>query len=309
MIRSLRLLVPVLLLTLAPIQLHAQVPTGTPPFGSFGGGPDIVDLANLNVHLDIPVLNKPGRGTDFTYDLSYDSSVWYPVVSGSTTTWQPVLNWGWRGVTEISTGYVSVSETSTNCYSPPHIPSGIKEVFSNWTYHDQWGIPHVFPGTSQIEGGTCGSTIISMNAIATDGSGYTLQTTNGASNVAITSTVGKLISPPYQVTSGAASATDRNGNEITVNGSGVFTDTLGMTALTVAGIAPTSTTFTYTPPSGTGSAFYTMKYTTYSIQTNFGCSGVGDYGTTGTVTASLVSEIDLPDGGLDGSSGYRSNRF
>jgi len=57
--------------------LGAQVPTGTPPMGSFGGGPDIIDLANLNSHLDISVINKPGRGgMNFTYDLNYDSSVW-----------------------------------------------------------------------------------------------------------------------------------------------------------------------------------------------------------------------------------------
>lgn len=53
-------------------------------------------------------------------------------------------------------------------------------------------------------------------------------------------------------------------------------------------------TFTYTAPSG-ASAAYTMKFTTYSIQTNFGCSGITEYGTNGTTTANLVSEIDLPD--------------
>ena len=41
----------------------AQVATGTPPFGSFGGGPfDTVNLGNLNVHFGIPVVNKAGRG-------------------------------------------------------------------------------------------------------------------------------------------------------------------------------------------------------------------------------------------------------
>jgi RHS repeat-associated protein len=92
--------------------------------------------------------------------------------------------------------------------------------------------------------------------------------------------------------------TDRNGNEITVDGSGHFYDTLSSTApvLTVAGsgTATSPMTFAYTAPS-TGSAAYTMKYTTYSIQTNFGCSNITDYGTNGTATASLVSEIDLPD--------------
>src|SRR5262249_10140317 len=89
-------------------------------------------------------------------------------------------------------------------------------------------------------------------------------------------------------------ATDRNGNQISVTGGGVFTDTLGTTALTMSGTAPNPITFTYTAPSGTNVA-YTVKYTTFSIQTNFGCSGITEYGTNGTATANLISEIDLPD--------------
>src|SRR5271156_4279665 len=75
----------------------AQVTTGTPPFGNFGGGPDILNLANLNAHLSVPILNKSGRGAAFTYALSYDSSVWYPVGVSGSQVWTPVYNWGWRG--------------------------------------------------------------------------------------------------------------------------------------------------------------------------------------------------------------------
>src|SRR5580704_17128943 len=86
----------------------AQVATGAPPFGTFGGGPfDQVDLANLNVHFRIPVIAKAGRGLAFSYDLSYDSSVWTPATSGSTQAWQPVTNWGWRGQTEAAVGYIT----------------------------------------------------------------------------------------------------------------------------------------------------------------------------------------------------------
>jgi hypothetical protein len=90
--------------------VSAQSPptTGTPPFGSFGGGPEAIDLANLNVHWDIPILAKAGRGGfNFSYDLSYDSSVWAGGVSSGTSSWYPVGNWGWRGITEASTGYIS----------------------------------------------------------------------------------------------------------------------------------------------------------------------------------------------------------
>src|SRR6266478_8620752 len=96
MIHARRVLLPFVLIALAPGIASSQVTTGTPPFGSFGGGPDIINLANLNSHITIPVLHKPGRGMNFTYDLSYDSSAWYPVTSGGTTSWQPVFNWGWR---------------------------------------------------------------------------------------------------------------------------------------------------------------------------------------------------------------------
>jgi hypothetical protein len=84
----------------------AQVATGTPPFGSFGGGADVIDLGNLNAHLAIPVSSKAGRGMPFTYTLTYDSSIWSPSVSGGSGLWTPVLNWGWLGQTAISSGYI-----------------------------------------------------------------------------------------------------------------------------------------------------------------------------------------------------------
>ena len=71
-----RLIPLVMIIALAVTSASAQVQTGTPPFGSFGGGPDVINLANLNAHWTIPLLHKPGRGTNFDYDLTYDSSVW-----------------------------------------------------------------------------------------------------------------------------------------------------------------------------------------------------------------------------------------
>ena len=77
----------------------AQVTFGAPPFGTVASNsaPDVIDLANLNAHIQIPVLHKAGRGEDFTYDIGYDNSIWYPVTSGSTKSWQPNSNWGWGG--------------------------------------------------------------------------------------------------------------------------------------------------------------------------------------------------------------------
>src|SRR5258707_13519117 len=83
-----------------------------------------------------------------------------------------------------------------------------------------------------------------------------------------------------------------------------------------SGTPSSPTTFTYTAPSGAG-APYTMKYTSYFVQTAFGCSGIAEYGSNGTTSANLVSEIDLPDGskytfayeGTPGVSGHVTGRL
>ena len=95
---------------------QVQVAIGTPPFSSLGGGPfDVVNLGNLNVHFAVPVIHKAGRGMSFDYDLSYDGSIWTPVTSSGTTSWQPDSNWGWKGQSEASLGYVVQSSKLTSC--------------------------------------------------------------------------------------------------------------------------------------------------------------------------------------------------
>jgi RHS repeat-associated protein len=300
----------------------AQVPTGTPPFSSStsSGGPEAIDLANLNVHLDIPVLNKAGRGTNFTYDLTYDTSTWYPVGISGNQTWTNVYNWGWRGVTEIATGYVSMQGSESTCtYTVGKVQyQGYQKwTFLNYIYHDPWGIPHPFSGTviyyEAIDpGGICtlGTNQGISNSETTDGSGLILNVPASSSggNGTVTLRKGVVISPPYGSGAGAAQFVDRNGNIISVNSSGQFFDTLSSSsaALTVAGSGtPNSpTTFTYPVGGGSGSAVYTMKYTQYTLRTNFGCSGITEVGTNGTTTVNLVSEIDLPDHAANSASKY-----
>jgi RHS repeat-associated protein len=265
--------------------------TGTPPFGSFGGGPfDIVNLGNLNTHFAIPVLHKAGRGTPFTYDLSYDTSVWAPVTSSGTTAWTPAPNWGWRGITEASTGYVA--ELTADGGSDGH---GCDILIYSFVYHDTFGAPHNFWPTisTRIGGGTCHGPSLPLTLSATDGSGYSLNVTSLSPAGTITSRSAKVINAPFLTGSGAGNATDANGNQITVNSSGQFFDTLSSTTpvLTVSGTAPSPTTYTYIGPSG--SVHYTMNYSTYSVKTSFHCSGVAEYT---NASAYLVSSLDLPDG-------------
>ena len=292
-----RILLVLVIASAVAIPVAAQVATGTPAFGSFGGGPEVINLANLNAHLDIPVTSKSGRGLPFTYDLVNDTSVWYPVGAIGNQFWQPIPNWGWAGQTQVTTGYVTYSQVQTGCNLGTRIdPEYVTyNIYTFINYYDQFGRSHSLDNTqlSDDEWG-CPNDNLPGSATITlqDGSGFKVYMFIAPSVTVYPATGGSLM-PPLQTGNGAGTAIDRNGNEITVSG-GVFTDTLGTTALTVAGSGTPSSpmTFTYTAPSGANAA-YTIRYTAYTVQTKFNCSGISEYGPTSN---NLVSEIDLPDG-------------
>src|SRR5437016_5894060 len=276
------LLLVLLIVALAPLPASAQGPaTGTPPFSSFSGGPDIVNNGNLNDHWAFPIRHKPGRGTDFAYDLGYDSSVYYPVTSGSTTTWQPVPQFGWSGLT--ATGYATSTSRIRTCrfFQETRWVTESYTEYDNWTYFEgsgtsrvrpqpemakvgrlgSPGTPHPLIGASFDPAPDCGPQTTDATLSTNDGSGYKV----GVSiDVATT-----LYTAEGLVGSFGTNTTDRNGNQITLS-NGVYTDTLGTTALTVTGTGTAATpyVFTYTAPSG-ASAHYTLNYTNFTLSTNF----------------------------------------
>jgi hypothetical protein len=259
-----------------------------------------VNLGNLNVHFAIPVLHKAGRGIPFTYDLSYDSSVWTPVTSGSTQQWQPDSNWGWRGTSEAAVGYVYQTATSTLCtyFLNGRNQSYHYTVWLTLGYGDKFGIFHpTYIQTDNDSQQNCGVDDLSGSAFTTDGSGYTVSVLGGY-KATVTSTSGQTFNVPISRNNPTTSATvtDANGNQITQNTSGQIFDTLSSTTpvLTVSSPAPpASTTFTYVAPSG-GNAVYSMNYLKYTVKTNFGITGVvNEYG---PLINALVNSIRLPDG-------------
>ena len=306
MLRTLRLVSLVGLVVLSAHGSFAQVTTGTPPFGSFSGSPDIVNLGNLNVHLAIPVFSRPGRGTPFFYNLQYDSSIWYPVTVGGTTTWQPVQNWGLLSQTAVSTGVLNVSIYSYTCYtyiSLNHtwVETGQTNQYTWNGYTDAFGALHPLNTFSQFNWGSCNginypASSNSGTVTANDGSGYTFWTTN-YSTPNLTSRDGTVINAPENVNGGAGSFTDRNGNQVTVDASGHFYDTMSSSVpvLTISGSGTPSSplNLTYTAPSGATPAF-TLNYTNYTIATNFGISNVHEYKSSGPVP--LVTSAVLADG-------------
>jgi RHS repeat-associated protein len=288
-----RALSTIALLCCTPLVL-AQVITGTYPYGTFDNkGFDTINVGNLNVHFSVPVLNKSGRGLPFYYDLSYDSSVWYPATVNGSQVWTPVQSFGWKGDTEIATGYLSYSVVTVQVGSGNQ-RSGecIYTYDTNWVYHDPFGVSHQFWGWTVTNSypTNCGADSTTASLSAEDGSGYTLNLTSSTKGTIVGSD-GKQIAVP-NVNYGPATATDSNGNQISADGSGHFTDTTGNVVLTVSGSAPSAHTFTYTDTGGNPQTV-SITYKTYTVQTAFGCNGIGEYGPTST---SLVNSLTLPDG-------------
>jgi len=156
----------------------AQVASGTPPFGSFGGGPDIVNIGNVNVHLDANVLSKVGRELPLRYALTYDSSPYYPVGSSGNQTWTPVSvpgsnvpTWGWAAsITNAPSGYVTYGSTQGSCnYMGTWY---YWTIYAPWIYWDSTGAGHYFSGaTISSSNGPCGPTDQSTNSATATGTG------------------------------------------------------------------------------------------------------------------------------------------
>ena len=121
MIKRIQQLVPLIaLLALCPALVFSQVATGTPPFSSITGGPDEIDLANLNIHWSFPIIDKAGRALSFRYALGFDNSVWDTNAGGIWSgAWQPVgyphQTFGWTRQTDAISGYMTYDTTILSC--------------------------------------------------------------------------------------------------------------------------------------------------------------------------------------------------
>jgi hypothetical protein len=300
----------------AAVSCAAQVSTGTPPFSSIGGGPfDSVNLGNLNVHFTVPIIHKAGRGIPFSYDLSYDNSVYQIVIVNGNQTWMPVSSasgpatyWGWLGLGPVFSPYVVYTVTSRQGLCGILNNQGYTDWhFSNFVYHDALGTSHGFNVTGEyFDAPNCngygppnGPQPPGVQSVAAgDGSGSTIKVSMGAGAASgtINSTSGTVLSIPFLTSPPTGSSpftmTDANGNKTSFN-NGVYTDTLGTTVLTASGTQPTPTTFTYTGP--TGSQHYTANYAPYNIKTNFNCTAplIAEYTANGV---NMVNSVVLPDG-------------
>ncbi len=294
---------PAVLVLIASAAL-AQPTPGLPPFGSFSGGPfDTIDNANLNVHFEIPVFSRAGRGIPFSYTLTYDNSIWSPVSASGTQAWTPVTSWGWAASTQTVqplTGYLTYQTTQQSCSTGyPSNTIYYWNAYSQFYYHDPLGSAHPIPSLAISDwnsGIPCGGGAPNtMTQTTSDGSGYSVTAScSSGTQPYLTSALnpnGTAVGSPLGL-SGPASGQDSNGNQINASystGVTTFTDTLGTTVLTASGTNPL--TLAYTNPQGTTSS-YKVNYSSMTVQTNFGCSGVADFGPT---AVNLITSITLPD--------------
>lgn len=297
---------PLFALFLAASVAKGQVATGVYPYGTYDApGIDTINVGNLNVHLSIPVLHKAGRGLPFNANLIFDSSVYYPSSWYGSKTWAPLSNFGWGLTTGLLSGNVTYyTNTIDDTYWEPAGQGGIYvEVncyynqYTAWTYIDSSGVHHPFGSASTQQfsyqdvypdGWTCpNNSYSSTSGSANDGSGYQLSVSNYTS-AKITASNGLQVLNP----GGNSTTTDTNGNYISSDGQGHYTDTTGKVVLTVTGTAPNPTTYTYYDTGGNPQQV-TVNYVQKTVQTNFGCSGTGEFG---PYQEYLVNSISYPDG-------------
>ncbi len=287
--------------------------TGIYSFGSFDNRVfDSINIGNLNVHFSIPVFSKPGRGIQFSYNLGYDSLIWSATGASGVNAWTPSQSFGWLADTAVITGYATYEvEADPEVYRTSQNGHQVSIDCTNYIYQpfvyvDAVGVSHTFTGTGSSQTadnrnchGQTGANRPNLTAMASDGSGYKITVTN-YTDIVITDARGSSFVPPVNTTGGSGNVTDTNGNQISTDGSGVFTDTLGTHALTIAGSGSASSPRTFTYPvtlqaDGAATATATQYYRTYTVQTNFSCPGIAEYGANGV---DLLDHITLANGGV-----------
>ena len=104
-----------------------------------------ISLDTLNIHLDIPLVDKPGVGLPFSFGLHFNNNFWVPTyvwcMTGSYC-WQPNASvWGWLPDAAQGTGSFIVRPFIDNC------SGGDKQynILQYIAYQDPVGNTHLLP--------------------------------------------------------------------------------------------------------------------------------------------------------------------
>jgi YD repeat-containing protein len=260
----------------------AQVNPGTPPFSGYDGGQyDIINLQNLNVLLNVPVMSKPGA---FPFNFAMTGGGSYVYVNPNNHTVFPgIFQNPFVAIVNGTLGgpgtFVNVTtETSVTC--PSGFGSGAADAFSGWYIQLSDGTMHSLPATdTSYSGTTCSGGFTDQ---VTDGSGYTLSVSSGVTVSSIYTKDGTKLA--------IGSITDSNSNAIAWNLAGkTWADTLGLTTLTQAS---SGISWDWTDVNGgSPTVSWTVPGTTY--RTAYGCTGIADSTNSGSYP--LPTAVNFPD--------------
>jgi RHS repeat-associated protein len=246
---------------------YAQAPSN---YGTQGVAPSVAEVSTdtMNIHLDIPVVNKTGVGIPFNMNLSFNNNQLY--VDFFNARWQRTSN-GWQMPNYgIGSYQINPDADCTGTGAKPKLISSFTD--SEGTVHqipgaqftDFYAGGGVHAGCSSVNGGTYPSV---------DGSGltFTIDMTNGSY---VTTKDGTVIHPGFPTTS----IIDTNGNAIVGSGIGtsaaVITDTVGVAEVSYNSVdicfGTTPTVFGY--PTSTGTASVSVYCIAYTLGSNFGYS-------------------------------------
>lgn len=282
-------------LTSAWICASAQNPgTGSYKFSNLDSfGFDSINPGNLNVHFAIPIVQKTGRGLPFQYTLEFDGLVWLPIQSGSSKVWSPDPYFGFYGelLNDGYKGFLSYSERTVKCYDDPSDPGYFEFVpYQNgYVYHDEFGASHSFYYTNNWCSG-----VVTGDGSTSDGSGFSFDGATVHSSSGVSLALPEVVNGSTGPLTGTI--TDSNGNKITNNQNGTFTDTMGLTPLTISGTGTPSSprVFTYSTTNN-GTATVKITYAAKTVKTNFLCSGASAVTDYGPLSVNLPVTITLGD--------------
>lgn len=216
-----------------PTQVEPNNSTGTPPFGSYGGQNENINLGTGNLNISLPLFSFGARGMGLSLDAAYDSKVWHPFRFFDDITGQYIYDWDGQEVGGIALGanwriglpYLT-SVVKTGSGSPPETwNQDFVVTTSDGGRHKFWNTGT--RATMRKRGDTNDGSMLHINvSVSTD--------------VVVRSADGMEIHFPRLSDTFPSYLVDRNGNKIVFNGTGnggfpaSITDVAGRTVVSFA---------------------------------------------------------------------------
>jgi RHS repeat-associated protein len=308
-----------------PSTLQSQTPLdpGTPPFATLMSSPyDQINLASGGLAFKFPIRSKGGP-FPYTATLNVDTSMrqgvypvgWLPGDLGVFSTWTNLAIGGPYSTLEIS--YTTTNITCINNGQETY------SVFSGLYIKDASGAGHLIAGNNAFYYNPCNgqsSGVVGTTYYTADGSGYSLLLTSlsagsftaqlydGSGNTGASSQQGNStyssVASPNGVTLVNTASTSNNTQSGPYSRNVSVTDAYGQIVTNTQNnyiysppdyFTPTTDVMSYTDSTGeTQSA--TLTYSSYTVQTNFGCDPSLHIAEYGPYTNVLPSSLSLPNG-------------